>query len=75
MMCPLLFRYLYLKNDRIFFLWNSYQHIAFVLKDDVLLFDYNIQERVNAFVAAALAQVWYKKGLFILSKCLLYAGF
>jgi len=58
-----------------FFLWNYYQHIAFVLKDDVLLFDYNVQERVNAFVAAALAQVWYKKGLFILSKCLLYAGF
>ncbi|CAN1243887.1 Alpha-mannosidase At3g26720 [Linum perenne] len=26
------------------------------LKDDVLLFDYNVQERVNDFVAAALAQ-------------------
>jgi hypothetical protein len=27
------------------------------LKDDILLFDYNVQERVNDFVAAALAQV------------------
>lgn len=27
------------------------------LQDDVLLFDYNVQERVNDFVAAALAQV------------------
>ncbi|KAJ6710880.1 ALPHA-MANNOSIDASE [Salix koriyanagi] len=26
------------------------------IQDDVLLFDYNVQERVNAFVAAALAQ-------------------
>jgi len=27
------------------------------LKDDVLLFDYNVEERVNDFVSAALAQV------------------
>jgi len=27
------------------------------LKDDILLFDYNVQERVNDFVNAALAQV------------------
>lgn len=31
--------------------------MAFFLKDDILLFDYNVQERVNDFVAAALAQV------------------
>lgn len=32
-------------------------YVIFLLKDDVLLFDYNVQERVNDFVAAALAQV------------------
>lgn len=28
-----------------------------ILKDDIDLFDYNVQKRVNDFVAAALAQV------------------
>lgn len=31
---------------------------TFKLKDDMSLFDYNVQERVNDFVAAALAQVF-----------------
>lgn len=30
------------------------------LKDDILLFDYNVQERVNDFVAAAVSQVSIK---------------
>ena len=30
---------------------------TFTLKDDMSLFDYNVQDRVNDFVAAALAQV------------------
>ncbi|KAF3623492.1 Alpha-mannosidase [Capsicum annuum] len=32
------------------------------VQDDVLLFDYNVQERVNAFVAAALAQTHFNSG-------------
>ena len=31
--------------------------ICLLVKDDPDLFDYNVQERVNDFVAAALAQV------------------
>lgn len=35
----------------------SFSHAIFQLKDGTLLFDYNVQERVKDFVAAALAQV------------------
>lgn len=35
----------------------------FFQKDDVLLFDYNVEERVNDFVAAALAQVRYTNSI------------
>lgn len=31
--------------------------LLYTLQDDVNLFDYNVQERVNDFVAAALSQV------------------
>lgn len=33
--------------------------VSLPLKDDPELFDYNVQERVNDFVAAAVAQVNY----------------
>lgn len=36
------------------------------MKDDVFLFDYNVQERVDAFVAAALAQVFFRSYLIII---------
>lgn len=41
------------------------------MKDDPLLFDYNVQERVDDFVAAALSQVvlsaWWFHTFFISS--------
>ena len=36
------------------------------MKDDPDLFDFNVQERVNAFVAAALDQVDLESVLFLL---------
>lgn len=41
-------------------LHRNYIDTVLFSKDDVLLFDYNVQERVNDFVAAALAQVQSK---------------
>lgn len=35
----------------------QHDEFLYLLKDDVNLFDYNVQERVNDFVAAALSQV------------------
>lgn len=32
-------------------------YAIFCMKDDISLYDYNVQERVNDFVAAAVAQV------------------
>lgn len=34
-----------------------FSHALSLLKDDILLFDYNVQERVDDFVAAAVTQV------------------
>lgn len=39
------------------YLKNMFNSLFDHLKDDILLFDYNVQERVNDFVYAALAQV------------------
>lgn len=36
---------------------RSYTYSPRCLQDDINLFDYNVEERVNAFVAAAVAQV------------------
>ena len=36
---------------------DSHKVYCIPLKDDMDLFDYNVQERVNDFVAAAVAQV------------------
>lgn len=45
-------------------------HVSW-LKDDINLFDYNVQERVEAFVAAAYFQVWFN---FQGSQTLIYRG-
>lgn len=46
---------------------------VFWLKDDPLLFDYNVQERVDDFVAAAISQVSLLKGIWLVYEyvCLL----
>jgi len=54
-------------------LLGTFSFIAhFFLKDDVLLFDYNVQERVNDFVSAALEQVTYRDHLYPLFTVILH---
>jgi hypothetical protein len=38
-------------------LFSSTMLINYILQDDILLFDYNVDQRVNDFVNAAIAQV------------------
>jgi len=38
-------------------LFSALLNFAYLLKDNMQLFDYNVQDRVNDFVAAALLQV------------------
>ena len=59
MMCPHLFRYKILKQIVCFII--SICTVGFVfyefVQDDPLLYDYNVEQRVNDFIEAAMAQV------------------
>lgn len=48
------------------FVFNFQFAFFFEMKDDVNLFDYNVQDRVNDFVAAAVSQVSWDR---LLSTC------
>lgn len=39
-------------------MWDFFSSLRCIMKDDASLFDYNVQERVEDFVAAALSQVF-----------------
>lgn len=58
-MYPLQFRYLPLLSTGLMLDRNWEISIRCIchMQDDVNLFDYNVEDRVNDFVAAALAQV------------------
>ncbi|MCH97975.1 lysosomal alpha-mannosidase-like, partial [Trifolium medium] len=45
-----------LKEKTLEVVWQGSRSLGSSSQDDILLFDYNVEERVNDFVSAALAQ-------------------